>query len=78
MTWYIHLGDDLKRERKMEFPFYRSWNHEPSGDELVFEDWLIESSIAVAPLYPKDGELRPLFSVNAWGAIHDERRTSPS
>lgn len=24
MTWYIEMGDDLLRSRKVEFPFYRS------------------------------------------------------
>ena len=56
MTWYIQMDDDLLRERKIEFPFYRSWDHPPSGDELVFEDTLMESSAAIAPIYPKEGQ----------------------
>ncbi len=24
MTWYIYIGEDLKRDQKIKFPFYRT------------------------------------------------------
>ncbi len=57
MTWYIEMGDDLLRSRKIEFPFYRAWDHQPSGSDLHFEDKLQESSLLEAPTYPRDGKI---------------------
>ena len=54
MTWFIHKGDDLLRSRKIEFPFYRYWDSEPSHVDLSILD---ESELEQAPKYPSFGKL---------------------
>ena len=61
MIWFIEKGDDLLRSRKIEFYFYRTFDHEPSGPDLLFVDELHESTMDQAPVYPKSGEHRPRF-----------------
>lgn len=52
MTWYIHKGDDLLRSRKIEFPFYRTFDPNPSYDQLQIEASLKECGSDKAPDYP--------------------------
>jgi hypothetical protein len=57
MTWYIKKGDDLLRARKIEFPFYRAFEPNPSNAELQITSSLLECSLDNAPDHPKDGKL---------------------
>ena len=63
MTWYINRGDDLQREQRIEFPFYRSIAADYSPDQLVFEDDLIECSLDKPVDYPKAGVTKPNCTV---------------
>ena len=56
MTWYIKKGDDLHCSRKIEFPFYSAWDHEPSAGGLQLESQLMECSKEAAPAYPRAGK----------------------
>ena len=64
MTWYIEKGDDLLRSRKIEFPFYIAWDHEPTDADLHIESELQESSLDRAPVYPKSGKHIPELSIS--------------
>ena len=58
MTWYIEKGDDLQRARPIEFEYFRSYDENPSDDELQVEDRLWECDREVAPRHPKEGLLK--------------------
>ncbi|KAI0528130.1 actin-like ATPase domain-containing protein [Xylaria bambusicola] len=51
-TWYINMGEDLKRNRTIKFPFYRTVTVPYSPHELIFQDRLITSEAKVPPPYP--------------------------
>jgi hypothetical protein len=52
MTWYIYKGEDLKRENKINFPFYRTLEEDFSPDELIFQDRLMQSELKLPPTHP--------------------------
>jgi len=52
MTWYILKGEDLKREQKINFPFYRTLPETYTPDQLIFQDELIQSENKLAPTHP--------------------------
>ena len=41
MTWYIKIGDDLKRDQVIRFPFFRNIPLDYKPEHLLFEDSLI-------------------------------------
>ncbi|KAL9027295.1 MAG: hypothetical protein Q9196_004162 [Gyalolechia fulgens] len=55
MTWYINRGEDMRRDQKIVFHFYRSFPEDclPSG--LICTDDLLECSLDQAIKYPKTG-----------------------
>lgn len=55
MTWYIGMGEDLQRDKRVEFTFYRSLDMDYTPDELIFIDDLIQSDEIEQPKYPKAG-----------------------
>lgn len=55
MTWYINRGEDLQRDQRIQFPFYRILRHDFRTSELIFEDELSECSLDKPAAYPKDG-----------------------
>lgn len=55
MTWYIHRGEDLQRDQKIVFSFYRSLPQDYSPSALIFTDNLLECSLDQAPKYPRTG-----------------------
>ena len=59
MTWYIYQGEDLERDHKIIFPFYRSLDDGFSPDRLIFKDELMQSESIQPPLYPKHGLTTP-------------------
>lgn len=52
MTWYIEMGEDLQRDKRVEFTFYRSLDMDYTPDELIFVDDLIQSDEMEQPKYP--------------------------
>jgi len=52
MTWYINIGDDLKRDRKIKFPFFRTLDEDFEDDELIFMSDLIQSENKLPPVHP--------------------------
>ena len=42
MTWYINIGDDILRDQKIKFPFYRMLDETYNSSSLVFKDILYE------------------------------------
>lgn len=55
MTWYIHRGEDMHRDQKILFPFYRSFPSDYSPSNLIFQDNLLECSLDQAVKYPMEG-----------------------
>ncbi|KAL8693889.1 MAG: hypothetical protein Q9218_001354 [Villophora microphyllina] len=55
MTWYIHRGEDMQRDQKIVFSFYRSLPEDHPPSSLVFTDNLLECALDQAPKYPKSG-----------------------
>lgn len=56
MTWYIEKGEDLLRSRKIEFPFYRTFDSStPPFNELQVEEELMECLLDNAPVHPSAG-----------------------
>jgi hypothetical protein len=58
MTWYVYIGEDLKRDQKIKFPFYRTLNNNFSDSELIFSDVLMESQSKTPPTHPVEGETK--------------------
>lgn len=52
MTWYILAGEELKRDEKIKFPFYRSVGEKLADDELTFVDQLIQCESTHPATYP--------------------------
>lgn len=52
MTWYIHLGEDLKRDQKLRFPFFRTLEGSITDIALIFRDELLQCESTVAPIHP--------------------------
>ena len=44
MTWYIGVGEDMHRDQKIRFPFFRNLDKDFSPSDLIFTDNLIECS----------------------------------
>ena len=55
MTWYIYQGEDLKRDQKLIFPFYRSLDEGYSPQALIFRDELIQCEAIQPAKHPKEG-----------------------
>ncbi|KAI1144855.1 actin-like ATPase domain-containing protein [Nemania diffusa] len=51
-TWYINMGEDLKRNRTVKFPLFRSVTVPYSPHELIFHEELITSEAKFPPRYP--------------------------
>jgi hypothetical protein len=80
MTWYINYvrrlemhsvtfltfqqDDDLVRERRIEFAFYRSLPKDYKPTDLIFVDELLECAQIDAPKYPATGKI-PTFQLVA-------------
>lgn len=52
LTWYIYIGEDLKRDQTIKFPFSRSFKEGYSPLDLLVTDSLYYSTATVAPTYP--------------------------
>ncbi|KAH8654245.1 hypothetical protein BGZ61DRAFT_500616 [Ilyonectria robusta] len=52
MTWYIYIGEDLKRDQMMKFSFYRTLNADYNNDDLIFTDKLITCVSPIPPNHP--------------------------
>ncbi|CAO1601112.1 hypothetical protein XANCAGTX0491_004776 [Xanthoria calcicola] len=55
MYWYIHRGEDMRRDQKIIFPFKRSLGDDYTPSKLIFADDLLECSQDQAVKYPKTG-----------------------
>lgn len=55
MTWYILKGEDLKRDQRIVFPFYRTLDEGFGDNALTFNDELLHCDIAAAPKWPTIG-----------------------
>ncbi|KAI0452962.1 actin-like ATPase domain-containing protein [Xylaria acuta] len=51
-TWYIYMGEDLKREQTIKLPFYRPLQCPYSPSSLIFYDNLITSDSKLPPEHP--------------------------
>ncbi|MCJ1283392.1 hypothetical protein MMC26_002720 [Xylographa opegraphella] len=58
MTWYIYQGEDLKRDQKLIFPFYRSLEENFPPKALIFTDELIQCEAIQPAKYPRAGVTR--------------------
>lgn len=52
MTWYIHKGENLKRDQRVNFGFCRTFRQDCNPDELIIIDVLSYSETETAPAYP--------------------------
>lgn len=55
MTWYIEKGEDLQRDQRIVFQFYRRLEENFPEGHLVFESKLIMDDSPRASRYPKEG-----------------------
>lgn len=55
MYWYIHRGEDMRRDRKIIFPFKYSLEDDYTPSKLIFTESLYECSLDQAVKYPKKG-----------------------
>jgi hypothetical protein len=65
MTWYIGKGEDLQREQKICFPFFRRLSHDFQESDLVFTDTLYSDESVRANMYPKEGVVKPICTLSA-------------
>ncbi|KAI9768127.1 MAG: hypothetical protein M1839_004184 [Geoglossum umbratile] len=61
----VSRGDDLQRDRVIEFPFYRKMNVNPSPEDLIFKEYLISSDATSPPRYPKEGLTKIICTLTA-------------
>jgi hypothetical protein len=57
MTWFINIGDDIKRDQNIKFSFFRSIDEDHSPQDLVFSNTLYECADPYVP-----GPARPLMN----------------
>ena len=55
MVWYINIGDDLLRSRKIAWPFKVIFEGPLEDRKLVHKTELLECSAATQPVHPKKG-----------------------
>lgn len=58
-TWSLtagHQGEDLRREDRISFPFFRQLDQDYTDSELIFKDELLQSEAVSAPKYPGSGK----------------------
>jgi hypothetical protein len=55
LTKNVSQGDDLHRDKKISFGFYRKLDVNHSPRDLIFEDDLLESEDVDPPKYPGTG-----------------------
>lgn len=53
MFWYINKGEDLKRDQRVKFRFYRAIGNDHRPHELIFNQELLYSDTDRAPAYPE-------------------------
>ncbi|KAI0542677.1 actin-like ATPase domain-containing protein [Xylaria digitata] len=51
-TWYIFIGEDLKRNHAIRFPFVRTLSVPYSRENLIFYDDLLTSETKIPPIHP--------------------------
>jgi len=56
LVWYINIGDDLFRDQRITFPFYRELELTYGLEDLIFSDTLFECQDRTAPLHPSDSQ----------------------
>jgi len=65
MTWYIEKGDDLQREQKIIFRFYRRLSPDYGVNDLIFNDTLYSDESSRASPHPRDGIVKPNCTLSA-------------
>ena len=65
MVWYINRGEDMIREQRIVFEFFRSLPLDFATSRLIFYDELIECSQDKAPDYPRAGVTVPNCTLKA-------------
>jgi hypothetical protein len=55
MTWFIFRGEDLKRDQRILFPFYRRLAAGFLETQLIFHDELITDESVLSSPHPKEG-----------------------
>ena len=55
MRWYIKKGEDLQREHKICFPFFRRLRHDFESSDLIFNGELYSDESTRANEYPREG-----------------------
>ena len=73
MTWYIAKNEDLKRDQKVRFPFYRSIPAAYEPAQLLFEDELVTDESVRPTRYPREGLTRVNCALTA-----DLRKVDPA
>ncbi|EXJ81389.1 hypothetical protein A1O3_07680 [Capronia epimyces CBS 606.96] len=72
LTWYITRGDDMLRSRKIEFPFYRSYEPHPSATQLKFDTTLWECSLDKQPRHPGPSVVKNCTITSDLSKVPDE------
>jgi hypothetical protein len=65
MSWYINIGDDLKRGKRIKFPFFRSLEEDFEENELIFSSNLIQCETKSPPIHPLYGTTKTNCVVTA-------------
>lgn len=55
MSWYIYQNEDLERDKRIAFPFYRTLSAGYTTSDLIFKDELLSSEELLPPAYPHKG-----------------------
>ncbi|KEF53944.1 uncharacterized protein A1O9_09739 [Exophiala aquamarina CBS 119918] len=65
MTWYIEKGEDLQREQKIRFSFFRRLEPNFTASDLLFTDTLYSDESVRPNKYPKEGVVKKNCSLTA-------------
>jgi hypothetical protein len=65
MTWYIEKGEDLQREQKIRFPFFRRLAEDFPENHLIFEDTLYSDESVRPNRWPKENVVLPNCTLSA-------------
>lgn len=65
MTWYIEKGEDLSREQKIRFPFFRRLAENFPEDHLILEDTLYSDESVRVNKWPNENVVQTNCTLSA-------------
>ncbi|TWU72224.1 hypothetical protein ED733_003541 [Metarhizium rileyi] len=68
MSWFIHIGDDIRRDQKVKYTFIHILEEDDFGKEMVFSCELWECQDRTPPVYPSKSRNLKTNCIVKWDA----------